>query len=137
MSTHHFKQPRVLWIGSRSYTFQTHVTPNMRNLVYMIHCTHCNLCYMGETSHNLLTRLKQHLQNIQTHKADTPLVRHFPKYCCFQSQDFDLRNKSKLVHATEEKERNPVKSSSTLVQHKRKLHMNNKAFQLYFTLCLV
>jgi hypothetical protein len=55
--------------GQTHYTFtstgetryiNTHMTCNTKNVIYMIHCTKCNLQYIGETKRKLKERFNEH-----------------------------------------------------------------------------
>lgn len=95
----------LLWGPITSYSWESsgsgrfspclHFSLHTSNVIYMIHCTHCGDRYVGETGHALLTHLKQHLYNIQIQNISAT----------FQSPDSHSRNKSLVVTAAEEKER--------------------------------
>uniref|UniRef100_A0A0F8CGT9 Reverse transcriptase domain-containing protein n=1 Tax=Larimichthys crocea TaxID=215358 RepID=A0A0F8CGT9_LARCR len=53
---------------------------NTSNTVYIITCTICNKHYIGETKHNIHTRLKQHMYTIRQGKLNTPIVQHFQQH---------------------------------------------------------
>jgi hypothetical protein len=48
----------------------------MKNVIYIIHCTKCELNYVGLTKNKLKSRIYNHLHNIRTQK-DTSVAHHF------------------------------------------------------------
>ena len=64
--------------------FKWHINRSMnctseRNIIYMIECSKetCKKRYIGETKHDLKTRISQHLGYINTKKLDQPTGKHF------------------------------------------------------------
>lgn len=48
------------------------------NVVYLLECQTCKLCYIGETKRNIAVRIKEHLYDVRRQKTDTSTVaRHF------------------------------------------------------------
>ena len=58
--------------NSKRYEIKQRFTCNSRCLVYCLSCRRCGKLYIGETSRNLKTRFREHLQNIDktTHLND-------------------------------------------------------------------
>ena len=84
--------------GSSFLTLNNQIFPLMcsgncltQNIVYIILCSKCNVCYIGETSKSLRTRICQHLYKIKTFKPyidENVVGRHFRKTGHNLSSDF-------------------------------------------------
>lgn len=63
---------------NRMYNIRSKFTPQTTNCVYLIYCTKCPKQYVGQTKNSILTRLNQHIYNINRKKeTHTHIVNHF------------------------------------------------------------
>ena len=63
---------RGMTVGRRNIGCRSH------NVVYGVFCDRCDtLCYVGETSTCLYTRVQNHLSSVRCGKGDLPVARHF------------------------------------------------------------
>ena len=77
-------------IHNSRFDIRTILDCNSSNIIYVIHCTKCNLHYVGETSTPLRTRLNQHLSSIKTHK-------NFPVSIHFNSSPHDINSDFRIT----------------------------------------
>ncbi|CAK6982346.1 hypothetical protein D5F01_LYC24313, partial [Scomber scombrus] len=79
---HHYKTRKFITNPYSQTSLPPHNTYSLShsNIVYIITCTLCNKHYIGETKNPLLTRLKQHLHNIDKGTLTTHLVTHFQQH---------------------------------------------------------
>jgi predicted GIY-YIG superfamily endonuclease len=72
-------------------------TKKTKNVVYKIPCKDCNLVYVGETSRDRNTRMKEHAADIRKNKATSDIAKHMNSF--HHSADFThvetLGNESK------------------------------------------
>ena len=66
---------------SRVFPILAHFTCNTTHCIYLIHCAHCSIFYVGQTSNSVRTRIGQHLCDISLNRPGSPLASHFNSTC--------------------------------------------------------
>ena len=59
------------------YTVSHYMTCKSKSIIYIIHCSRCNMNYVGETGQTLKDRLYRHLYDIRTHEETSPVSLEF------------------------------------------------------------
>jgi len=67
--------------------------------VYEIDCNDYHLCYVEQTNRLLITRIKEHKNDIKKHSDNYSVVN---KHCLMQNHDFDWSNQ-KILHKEKHK----------------------------------
>lgn len=65
-------------INNHWFQITQQFTPISYNCIYLIHCSHCPILFVGETGITLSIRIRQHSLDINNNKyPDLPLIQHF------------------------------------------------------------
>ena len=64
------------------------ITCNSLNVIYLIRCSSCGACYVGQTGRSLKHRIQQHLASIRGETRQAPLHQHFRNSCGLDSFSF-------------------------------------------------
>jgi len=73
-------------------------------MVYEIDCNDCHTCYVGQTNRHLITRIKEHKNDIKKHSDNYSVV---SKHRLMQNHDFDWSN-PKILHKEKHKKRKEI-----------------------------
>jgi arginyl-tRNA--protein-N-Asp/Glu arginylyltransferase len=72
------------------------IDPIHQSGIYKVNCDSCNMCYIGQTGRNFLTRMKEHRRCWRNGDETSLLAKHIlqTSHCCrFQPEVLHLDNK--------------------------------------------
>ena len=61
---------------------------NTKNVIYKIDCKECEACYIGETSRETKTRMKEHQRAVQSREINSQIFQHKAEV----NHNFDFEN---------------------------------------------
>ena len=63
-------------VNNSPLTVTDNLNCNSENVIYVIKCMRCDMCYIGETKNPVRSRINQHLSSIYR-ELDLPVAQHF------------------------------------------------------------
>ena len=104
-------------------------------MIYCIVCQSCNLMYIGENRNTLLTRLNQHLYNIEQNKLTLPLVQHFQVHFPQHLSIMGQRRRHEGLWICKLRTEVPSDMIPLPPQNWKKKIKNQPYLQMYITVC--